>query len=220
MSGHTAAAVASPAAGTSAATTPGTNGGILPPPPPCGCWPATLRIANLCQSHAEAEASSMREAGAAHGSFLADALTMSRDLVQHWGTINGCASSESHMTPQALCSMADAIDQVLRGHATAIEDLSRRHQHHHHHHEATRGPHAARTFVGRLELDADEGAIVAQEALKHSLIRLAAMLQDVEEESALLRSEAEPHPLRGRDIRDLTTRLFRLLGSVNRLETA
>ncbi|KAL7623515.1 hypothetical protein AAE478_007198 [Parahypoxylon ruwenzoriense] len=81
------------------------------------------------------------------------------------------------------------------------------------------GHNIAPTLVGGLELDDDEEiAIVAREALKHSVIRLGAMLQDIEEETRQYGpdelSEAE-HPLQDKEVKELIGRLFRLLGRVN-----
>ncbi|RYP74942.1 hypothetical protein DL771_002726 [Monosporascus sp. 5C6A] len=75
------------------------------------------------------------------------------------------------------------------------------------------------TFVGGLELDDEEEvAIVRQEALRHSIIRLGAMLQDIEEETRQ-RGPDEPsdveQPLQDKEVKELIGRLFRLLGRVN-----
>ncbi|XXH01871.1 hypothetical protein Hte_008233 [Hypoxylon texense] len=199
-------------------------------PPPCECWPATLRIATLCQTYSQASSSSPpstssptgREVSATTADVpsppravvLADTLAVAHNLVQHWGTVNGCASADAHMDARMLCCMVDSIGIVLRDHETAIANAA-----------AAAPP--PRTSVGRLELDAAEAAIVAQEALKHSLIRLTVMLQDVEEEAAWLGRRADgesarkkKNPLGDRDVKGLITRLFRMLGNVNRLETA
>ena len=71
-----------------------------------------------------------------------------------------------------------------------------------------------------LELDDEEEIIIVhREALRHSITRLGAILQDIEEE---LRqggqnevSEVE-HPLRDKEVKELMGRLFRLLGRVSR----
>ncbi|RYP18867.1 hypothetical protein DL765_003655 [Monosporascus sp. GIB2] len=74
------------------------------------------------------------------------------------------------------------------------------------------------TFVGGLELDDEEIAIVGQEALRHSIIRLGAMLQDIGEETRQHGpdelSDVE-QPLQDKEVKELIGRLFRLLGRVN-----
>jgi hypothetical protein len=184
-------------------------------PPPCECWSETLRIVDLSQNCAQTS-TSVREASTASKptSLLQNTLTMGRNLVQHWGALNGCANAESHLGTQTLRYMADAIGWVLRDHEVAIDDLSRRPQPH----RAAEG-NPPRTFIGRLELDPAEAAVVVQEALKHSLIRLAAMLQDIEEETALMGRSEAADPLWERNIKNHITQLFRMLGSVNRLDT-
>ncbi|KAI4859905.1 hypothetical protein F4820DRAFT_133085 [Hypoxylon rubiginosum] len=204
---------------TATAATPGSAA----VPPPCECWPATLRIVDICQSCSQASSSPFPSSAnvevgnstdAPPGVALANTLAVARNLVQHWGAVNGCPNAEAHMDARMLCRMVDAIGLVLRDHEKAIDG-------------ASAAPRASpRTFVGRVELDAGEAAIVAQEALKHSLVRLAAMLQDIEEESAWLgrrtdeEATKEKNPLGDREVKGLITRLFRMLGNVNRLDTA
>lgn len=108
-----------------------------------------------------------------------------------------------------LCYMTDAVSLVLRDHENALDTLTSRES----------KSNAPRIYVGRLELDAVEAAIVAQEALKHSLIRLALMPLEIEEEAALLVGAGAENPLGDRDVKALYTRLFRMLGIVNRLDT-
>ncbi|KAI0859280.1 hypothetical protein F4860DRAFT_268886 [Xylaria cubensis] len=155
--------------------------------------------------------------------FLSATLTIACDLVQHWGAINGCPNVDSHISAHTLCTMTDAVGLVLRGHELAIEAANKSTSSSHHHHPQSHesAPRAARTgyqaTIGRLELEPSEAAIVAREALKHSIVRLAAMLQDIAEEAALMaqRNSQIVHPLRDRDVRGLTTRLFVTLASVD-----
>ncbi|KAI0141653.1 hypothetical protein GGR57DRAFT_509124 [Xylariaceae sp. FL1272] len=60
--------------------------------------------------------------------------------------------------------------------------------------------------IGGLELERQEQAIVVQESLKHFILRLAAMLQDIEEEVALLTMSQVDSELRDRGVRELITR--------------
>ncbi|KAI1768946.1 hypothetical protein GGR53DRAFT_462027 [Hypoxylon sp. FL1150] len=102
---------------------------------------------------------------------LGDTLAVAQNLVDPWGTVNGSASADAHMDAWTLCCMVDAIGLVLRDHEIAIDAA------------ASRAP-KPNTHNGRVELDAPKAVVVAQEALKHLLVRLATMLQDIEEESA------------------------------------
>ncbi|KAI1500606.1 hypothetical protein F5X99DRAFT_235202 [Biscogniauxia marginata] len=207
-------------------TAPGSGSGSAAVSPACECWPATLRIVSLCQgcSQASSSPSSSSSLLGREGGILAGTLAAARDLVQHWGAVNGCARAEAHMDAQMLRCMADAIALVLRDHEAAIDAAAPGNPDPQSRRRASASAsavkwNAPRTYVGKLELDAAEAAIVAQEALKHSLIRLAAMLQDLEEESALLARAGAENPLRDRDVKSLITRLFRMLGNVNRLAT-
>lgn len=89
-----------------------------------------------------------------------------------------------------------------------------------------------RAYVGNLELDPDEAVLVAQEAFRHSIARLTIMLQDIEEEEAILRYQPEgssqqqiaieepgdeEYIQRERNRRDLITRLLKLLSRVDGL---
>ncbi|KAI1272512.1 hypothetical protein F5Y07DRAFT_301222 [Xylaria sp. FL0933] len=130
------------------------------------------------------------------------------------------------MDAPMLCTMVDAISAVLRGHEDVVEGLiswQRRQRV-----ITTTGrdrndnapvavvmPTAA---IGELELEPVEQVIVVQEALKHSVLRLAAMLQDIQEEAALIGSEQQiGSPWCGKGLNELSTRLFRLLGVVDKL---
>ncbi|KAK6062424.1 hypothetical protein SCUP234_13195 [Seiridium cupressi] len=265
---------------------------IYSPSTQCDCWPATLRIVNLCsrgrrhnqgqslpqlyagagaqaqrararsqvqaqaQAHARVQThaqvpSSSRPSTAGTGSqapqnnmslpLLSETLTVGRNLVQHWETLNGCASSASHMGPQTLHYMAESISWVLGDYETAVDAMSR-------------SPSSTQTlarqsvsmptpisnstpgswdaeragewnipraFVGNLELDPAEALLVAQEALSHSIARLTVMFQDIEEEATLQRQQpSADYSLRERDLKDLVTRMFRLLRRVDGLSTA
>ncbi|KAI3337520.1 hypothetical protein HD806DRAFT_476913 [Xylariaceae sp. AK1471] len=155
--------------------------------------------------------------------FLSATLTIACDLVQHWGAVNGCPNVDLHISAHTLCTMMDAVGLVLRGHELAIEaaNKSKSSSYHHHpqnHESATRSAGTDyQATIGRLELEPSEAAIVAQEALKHSIVRLAAMLQDIAEEAALMaqRDSQTAQLLRDRDVRGLTTRLFVTLASVD-----
>jgi len=173
-------------------------------------------------------------------SLLSDTLTVGRNLVQHWETLNGCASSGSHIGPQTLHYMAESISWVLRDYKTAVDAVSQSAS-------ETQTParqsvsmptpasnstpslwdneraaewNIPRAFVGNLELDPAEAILIAQEALSHSIARLSVMLQDIEEEAALQHQQPNAdYLLREKDLKDLVTRLFRLLRRVNRLGT-
>ncbi len=77
-----------------------------------------------------------------------------------------------------------------------------------------------KAFVGTLELEPAEVVMVVQEALSHSIARLAVMLQDLEEEVSVLKQQQlnVDNLLREKDLKDLVSRLFRLLGRVNRID--
>ncbi|KAI0100504.1 hypothetical protein GGR51DRAFT_532289 [Nemania sp. FL0031] len=202
----------------------------------CECDTETARLLRLCQRPAHApsppalsssplsmstsssapaqDTAADQAKPAAFESFLSSTLTMAHNLVQHWGTINGCSSAQSHITPQTLCSMTDAIGMILRDHELAVDAMSQI-SHRDGAAAASEKLNIPRASIGSLELDPSEAAIVIQESLKHSIIRLAAMLQDIEEEATLLGQDQSP--LRDKDVKGLITRLFRVLANVNRI---
>ncbi|OCK75201.1 hypothetical protein K432DRAFT_386337 [Lepidopterella palustris CBS 459.81] len=179
---------------------------------------------------------------------LSDILGLVRNLVQHWELLNGCASSEAHICPLVLRSMADAISRILALYEMAIEGVpgvpdSRERGLRPSYRDAANPSYAAftprsnsmsarnkseqgrslscnttPTFVGSLELDDEEEiAIVGQEALRHSIIRLGAMPQDIEETRQYdpdELSDAE-QSLQDKEVKELIWRLFRLLGRLN-----
>ncbi|KAI0377299.1 hypothetical protein F5Y04DRAFT_264778 [Hypomontagnella monticulosa] len=179
---------------------------------------------------------------------LSDVLSLGRNLVQHWELLNGCPSSEAHLGQPVFRFMADAISRALTLHEMAIDGILKRKtlqaretresspwqsQGNQTGANAPHGTPASRTssdrpkrcklqptLVGSLELDDEEEiVIVHREALRHSITRLGAILQDIEEElrqgSQNEVSEVE-HPLRDKEVKELMGRLFRLLGRVSR----
>lgn len=168
-------------------------------------------------------------------SLFSDKLTIGRKLVQHWELLNGCANFVSHMGPQTLHYMIESISWVLHDYETAVDLLSRSASE-----TQTRARQSGSIFtpasnstsslwdkqgaaewniptalVGKLELEPAEAILVAQEAFSHSIARLTLMLQDIEEEAALQRQQPNAdYSLRERDLKDLVTRLFRLLRRV------
>lgn len=123
-----------------------------------------------------------------------------------------------------LCSMTDAVGVVLRDHEVAVELLSLwRRCYTMSSHAAASGEKEAvdavvhRVSIGELELEPLERAIVVQESVKQSIIRLATVLQDIEEEAALATVSQAESPLRDRGVNELSTRLFRLLGTIDQI---
>ncbi|KAI1130847.1 hypothetical protein F5Y10DRAFT_234914 [Nemania abortiva] len=182
------------------------------PSPPASSSPLSMSTSSLAAPPQDPAAG--RAKPAAFESFLSSTLSTAHNLVQHWGTINGCSSAQSHITPQTLCSMTDAIGMILRDHELAVDAMSQT-SHHNGSAATSEKLNTPRVAIGSLELDASEAAIVIQESLKHSVIRLAAMLQDIEEEAALLGQDQSP--LRDKDVKGLITRLFRVLANLNRI---
>ncbi|KAL1883167.1 hypothetical protein Daus18300_000225 [Diaporthe australafricana] len=173
---------------------------------------------------------------------LDNMLALGRRLVQHWELLNGCPSSAAHLAPVTLRFMTDAIGAVLALYDIATDRMQLRVGQgasasglssffstpgstviSASEHSFARGTNnnTPPTYLGSLRLDDDgehEAAIVAQEALRHSVIQLGVMLQDIEEETSQYGpaelSDME-QPLKAQDIKKLITRLFRLLGRLN-----
>ncbi|PGH01261.1 hypothetical protein GX51_05316 [Blastomyces parvus] len=80
---------------------------------------------------------------------------------------------------------------------------------------------ATLAFVGSLKLDDEEEvSIVFQEALRHSIIRLGAMLQDIEEEIHQFGPDEFSNverPLQDTEVKGLIGRLFGVLGRISSL---
>lgn len=168
-------------------------------------------------------------------------LALGRRLVQHWEFLNSCPSSAAHLVPITLRFMTDAISAVLALYDIATDRMQLREGQGalgsglstsfstpgptatsaSNHSGARMNNNTPPTYLGTLRLDDDgehEAAIVAQEALRHSVIQLGVMLQDIEEEASqygpVELSDME-QPLRVQDIKNLITRLFHLLGRLN-----
>ena len=159
-------------------------------------------------------------------------LNTGRKLAIHWEMLNGCADSVTHMGPQTLHYMIESISWVLHDYEEASEVMSRSASEtqtlprqpasttvHSSISQSTlwNTEHAAEwsmptALVGNLKLEPAEAILVAQEAFSHSIARLTLMLQDIEEEAALQRQQPNAdYSLQEKDLRDLVTRMFRLL---------
>ncbi|KAI1389349.1 uncharacterized protein F4822DRAFT_198197 [Hypoxylon trugodes] len=202
----------------------------------CGCWAATIRIG----SEVEGPFRSLNSSSAPTMP-LGDVLSLGRKLVQHWEYLNGCASSEAHLGPLAFRIMADAISRVMSLYEKAVDDVLKRKPSETRgtaelgtrqgvdggatrnipYHDETPSHSATSISIGELELDDEEEvAIVSREALRHSIIRLGAMLQDLEEETYRHNpdeaSNAVQCPLQDKEIKELIGWSFRLLGKVSK----
>ncbi|KAI8627399.1 hypothetical protein F5Y19DRAFT_177816 [Xylariaceae sp. FL1651] len=193
-----------------------------PSPNSCGCELETQRIlSNVTRSSGGDTAAGSQELSSISGT-----LKTAHALVQHWGNLNGCPNAGSHMDVRMLCSMTDAVGVALLGHEAAVQSIiASMGRRNYVNDDGTPGAEGGavsmpRASIGELELESLERTITVQESLKHSILRLAAMLQDIEEEATwMTRGEVEP-PFRDRNVKELTTRLFRLLGMTNRIVAA
>ncbi|KAI0971346.1 hypothetical protein F4678DRAFT_81001 [Xylaria arbuscula] len=191
-------------------------------PTPCDCAFETQRIIDGITQNSESSSPSAASPTTRHSS-LSDVLKRAHALVQHWEDMNGCPNAAAHMDPLTLCSVTDAIGIVLCDHEVAVRSISQGRRHDANDNTSpgnqgfvTRVPVAS---IGELELEPLEQAIVGQEAVKHSILRLATVLQDIEEEAAWVTGNQVESPLRDRGVEELTTRLFRLLRTVKQLVT-
>ncbi|KAI8964332.1 hypothetical protein F5Y11DRAFT_345685 [Daldinia sp. FL1419] len=202
----------------------------------CNCWAATLRVI----SQSEAPFRSQSHSPAQHiprSMSLSDVLEIGRNLLQHWELLNGCASSDTHLSPLVFRFIADAISRILTLHELAIEGLSKRDAPEIRDSDTWQSSdvgtnlgisgnsmplvrNTTPTFISNLELnDEEEIAIVGREALRHSIMRLGAILQDIEEETRQFDQDQVnsivDKPLKDKEIRELIGRLFRILGRIN-----
>ncbi|KAI0438614.1 hypothetical protein F4803DRAFT_86216 [Xylaria telfairii] len=202
-----------------------TPDGTDSPPTSCDCEAETRRIVGqVGQISSRLATSAPGQASPSLPSSpspLADTLKTAHVLVQHWGHVNGCPRAGSHMDAPMLCTMTDAIGAIMRGHEQVVEksvSLQRRRRIPGRSDDAPVAIVMPTAAIGELELEPAEQVIVVQEALKHSILRLAAVLQDIQEEAALIgREQQVGSPLCSKGVNELSTRLFRLLGAVDKL---
>lgn len=179
----------------------------------CDCWVTTIRIVNECEALFKPPPNVqqlVREMP------LSEMLNLAQKLAQQWETMNGCVSFEDHLGPQLIRVMTDAISRVLAIYEMATEDM-------HENMPRSNGLFNwdnSHVFVGGVKIeDLQEIAIITEEALRHSVIRLGAMLQDIEEETHPYGPDLSnlDQPLQGSEVKVLIGRLFRLLGKINEL---
>jgi hypothetical protein len=180
----------------------------------CDCWVTTIHIVSQCEAPFKNPSyvqQLVREMP------LSEILNLSQKLVQRWETMNGCVNFEDHLSPQLIRVMTDAISRVLAIYEMATEGMHENMPRNNSLFNWGNSP----VFVGAVKIeDLQEIAIITQEALRHSIIRLGAMLQDIEEETHPYGPEDLSNveqPLQCSEVKELIGRLFRLLGKINEL---
>jgi len=147
---------------------------------------------------------------------LDERLVLAEALVNQWELLNGCTHSASHLRPALLRLVCDAVERVLTLYEISLSSLLSA--------SAVAGESLGggdgRASVGVLELDEeDDIRAVAQAALSWSVVRLGAVLQDVEEESQSFEA-AELREAGHERMKELTGRTLRLLGQVESISVS
>jgi len=159
----------------------------------------------------EIEQASADTTSASEPPYLDSALLYGRRLALQWESINQCPHQEDRPDIAAIRSMTDAIEHLLRMYEQLLA--------------ATMNPLAAPrvgsgrpVFLGSLELQGEEGQMVAQQALRHSIARLGDVLKDMEEDSKQLveGSQGVDNQLHS-DISKVRHLMLRLLGRIPKL---
>lgn len=200
----------------------------LPYPESCDCWAHIVSIINQIeapfapesdpqvQTHHQ-ESSSQRQQQhphiLAHNLSLDTCLVLGETLITQWELLNGCAQSTLHLRPVLLRLVCGAVERMLALYEHFVSSsLSSC--------LAEDDPlfgSGVRVSIGTLQLDEkDEIRAVARAALSWSVVRLGAVLQDVEEESQGL-GAADLREAGHEMVKELAGRTLRLLGHVERV---
>ncbi|ORY04453.1 hypothetical protein BCR34DRAFT_56188 [Clohesyomyces aquaticus] len=198
-----------------------------PNPETCNCWAQLVRIISQIeapfappsgpQTQPHNQESSSRHQQHQHiltrNLPLDERLVLGEALVNQWELLNGCTRSTSHLRPALLRFVCDAVERMLTLYELFLSSsLSSS--------AAGEDPLSgggARASVGALEFDEeDDIRAVAHAALSWSVVRLGAVLQDVEEESQGF-GAAELREAGHERVKELTGRTLRLLGQVERI---
>lgn len=182
-----------------------------PSPTMCNCTSETLRIMKTIQQTAAPAPTTMTTTSSSSRPAVAlgDVLCAGRLLVRNWERINGCAQAGLHLDAALLRDVADATNSIVglyeaAGVAAAVATTT----------DAPSPP----VRLGTHLLDADEAALVHREAMRHSLLLLGEVLNDIEKDLGDVQAPpAEPRVDDVRaGVRQATARLLRTLGRVNR----
>ena len=205
----------------------------------CNCWAGTIRVISQCQAAVSPSSTPLTSSSPAvpnrqsdtnanpAGPPLSDVLALGRSLADQWEVINTCVHSIFHLLPTALRFLHGATISMLTLYEKVIDEIARQlaspaptfggqppga--------DATRRPSV---FVGSLQLGQEESAIVIQEALRHSLIRLGAMLEEIDEAAQRRIREGlldDGQPMEDLEAGGTLTRIHQLLQRVNTLPVA
>ncbi|KAI1187055.1 hypothetical protein F5B17DRAFT_339039 [Nemania serpens] len=199
------------------------------PSPTCICDAETQHIIGIFAQKPDYQSSATSSSSSSASSSsqsLPAMLKRAQVLVKHWGDVNGCPNAGAHLNERMLYTMTDAIGAILSDYEVAVglillSQSSASQNCRRDRSDTNNGVgenHMPKAMIGELELELAERAIVVQQAVKHSVLRLAAVMQDIEEEAALAtRSSKGESSLHDRGVKELITRLFRLLGTVNQI---
>ncbi|KAK3690180.1 hypothetical protein B0T22DRAFT_441595 [Podospora appendiculata] len=177
----------------------------------CDCWAATIRVVNqskaACRQQEQEQqqqqsgkpgppgqdkdkpdavpgtdtsssSSSAKHTTTTTAPSIGDLLVLGQNLAQHWDALNHCAASESathYARPMAVQLVTDALERTTDLYDDAIARVL----------AAPAGAaHIDPTFLGSMQLDEAEAAVVAREAMRYVVGRLAGVLRAIEAEVA------------------------------------
>ncbi|KAI1294339.1 hypothetical protein F5Y03DRAFT_373139 [Xylaria venustula] len=164
-----------------------------------------------------------------------DILDAGRTLIRTWEHVNGCSNAEAHEEGHLLRAFLDAADKTLRLYeavdmrnvsSSAVNEFTamsntlnqpptRNGMATTHSLDEASLFRGASVYLGNLKLDGEEAAIVAREALRHAVLRLGEVLQDIEDD-VKESSSADNSWIDEERLGVVTSRLLRLLGRINR----
>jgi hypothetical protein len=191
----------------------------------CDCWTQLVRVINQIEApfapesgiegrthHQESSRYQQRQQILTHNIPLDERLVLGEALVNQWELLNGCTWSTSHLCPTLMRFVCDAVERMLTLYELFLSSSSS----HFTAREDTPSGSDVRASVGVLELDEeDDIRAVMHAALSWSVVRLGAVLQDVEEESQAFGAAGLRESGYER-VKELTGRTLRLLGQVER----
>ncbi|KAK3320230.1 hypothetical protein B0T19DRAFT_284120 [Cercophora scortea] len=127
-------------------------------------------------SSAKNKTTSTTTTSTAPATSIGDLLVLGQNLAQHWDALNRCAASTSathYARPMAVSLFTDALERT----AVLYEDAIAR---------VLQNPDGAAaidpTFLGSMQLDDAEAAVVAREAMRYVVGRLAGVLRAIDAE--------------------------------------
>ncbi|KAH9899113.1 hypothetical protein F4778DRAFT_742186 [Xylariomycetidae sp. FL2044] len=214
------------------------NAGCSQHPPPmmdpypltCNCWATAIRMVNSIDAPFRKTTPGGAEVPVSdivRDMSLSDILILARDYMHCWKVCADCPGGQIHM-PMSLRRLADPMGRLLTLYEAVIAEEKDSERSSSRPYRSLQGGYGwpleckhSSTFLGGIELDLEEAAIVSLEALRDVVTGLERTQREIRDKARLYRpvdyhSRDVQRPLEEEELGETSTRIADLIRAVNR----